>query len=153
LGYISGYGATNQQPLGVIIDLISNEATHNLSVSDSQAAVKGWIGAYLAAAPSAKVVGVVPFSLQAPSVFSQNYVTALENGFAYYGSNPKVSLINLGAPLAKTLGIAGSPYLSDGSYHFTPAGHGLIAGEVSPLIQSALGLLGTASLQFQDRFH
>jgi hypothetical protein len=151
-GYISGYGLTNQQPLGVIIDMISNEALNNISLSDSQAAVTAWIGAYRIAAPNAKIIGIMPYSLQSGiSVFPSGYVTALINGFAAKSAtDTNVSLINLGTQLAKTLQLSGSIYLADGGYHFTPYGHGLIAGQISPLISQDLN--PAKSEGFTNRF-
>ena len=134
-GRISAYGGTGQEPSLMLINLGTNDALHHSNQSDTRASMARALVTLRAAAPRANIALLVPFG--------QFYGAEIKGVIdAYCASHPddhKVSVIDLGIPLSKTLGEGNSLF---GNLHPNDRGHANIAAMLVPQIMARLDASG-----------
>lgn len=128
-GHLSGWGGVGEEPAAILLNYGVNECLSGTSADAMQASVTGALAALRRAAPSARLLMLVPPGLADPPVYPNGpaYIAALNAGFdAYQRAHPadtKAVRLDLGPEVAHALG---SPAYG-GGVHPNAAGHAFLA--------------------------
>ncbi len=124
-GHLSAYGQPGQEPSLIMINYGTNDILHKSNPSDTAASIVQSLAALRASAPNAHIIILIPFG--------QYYAKELKAGVEAHKKNhpadPKVSIIDLGPAVAKTLAAKNGLL---GGLHPNDRGHALFAAEIIP---------------------
>lgn len=143
-GHLSGWGGVGEEPTAVLINYGVNECLSHTPPEALSASVTGALTALRRAAPSARVLLLIPPGLADPRIYPNGpaYIAALNAGFdAYHVAHPadiKTLRLNLAGDVARALG---SPAYG-GGVHPNAAGHAFLA---PILLRTVLARLPEAS--------
>jgi len=128
-GHLSGWGGTGEEPAAILLNYGVNECLSRTPPAALSASVTGALTALHRAAPSARLLVLIPPGLADPRIYpnGQTYLAALNAGFnAYHKAHPadtKTVRLDFGPSVARALG---SPAYG-GGVHPNVAGHAFLA--------------------------
>ena len=145
--HLSAYGATDTEPALIVNFLGTNDTYRAVSTSDLALSVSGSWSAYHTAAPSAKLVYIDPWPVDAGTVTgSASYLSILRSnapGYVTFGS--------IGTTLAQMI-YSNSAWHYD-TLHPLVAGYGAASASVEAIIDKALAPAGgSTALPFRNGF-
>ncbi len=128
-GHLSGWGSVGEEPAAILLNYGVNECLSRTPPDAVTASVTGALTALRRAAPSARLLLLIPPGLADPRTYPNGpaYIAALNAGFsAYHNAHPadtKTERLNFGPSVARALG---SPAYG-GGVHPHAAGHAYFA--------------------------
>ncbi len=143
-GHLSGWGGTGEEPTAILINYGVNECLSRTPPGATSASVTGALTALRRAAPSARVLFLIPPGLADPRIYPNGpaYIAALSAGFnVYHAAHPAdttTERLDFGPAVARALG---SPAYG-GGVHPHAAGHAYFA---PILLRAALARLPETS--------
>ena len=128
-GRLSGWGGIGEEPTAILINYGVNECLSRTSTDAVTVSVTGALTALRRAAPSARVLFLIPPGLADPHIYPNGpaYIAALNAGFdAYHSTRPadtKTMRLDFGLFVARALG----SLAYGGGVHPNAAGHAFLA--------------------------
>ncbi|MFT8896276.1 MAG: hypothetical protein ABF968_04855 [Acetobacter sp.] len=141
-GRLSAYGDTGEEPVGIMVNYLTNEALGKLSTSDCQAAMQQCMIAHRSAAPDAWLFQMIPVGFHYSGKYNPAYLAAFNAAYASYQalfpSDTKTAVIDIGADLSVAIETNTGSLINTDQVHPLAKGHALITPAVSSAIMKAL---------------
>jgi lysophospholipase L1-like esterase len=130
-GHISAYGEEGQEPTLILINYGTNDALHKSNLADTLASMIQSLAALRKSAPDAQIIVLIPFG----QYYAKELYLAVEIHKADHPTDKKISLIDLGPAVARTLATKNGLF---GGLHPNDRGHAIFAAQIIPRVITTL---------------